>query len=185
MYQEIIQRIKPELDKTIDYFTKELAKIRTGQASPSLVEDVSVDFSGQTMVLKQLAAISCPGRRLIVIQPWDATYIKPIEQALMKSQIGLNPAVDKNLIRIQLPPLTQEFRQTLEKLLGEKSEEIKQTIRRWREEAWSDIQTEARSGNIREDDKFKGKEELQKLIREYEGKIDELTERKRNEIQLN
>lgn len=184
MYQEIIQGIKPELDKAIDYFEKELVKIRTGQASPSLVEDVSVDFSGQRMALKQLAAISCPDRRLIVIQPWDTTYIKPIEQALMKSQIGLSPVVDKNLIRIQLPPLNQEFRQTLEKLLGEKLEESKQTIRRWRERAWNDIQVKARNGSIREDDKFKGKEELQKLIDEYGRKVDELTERKRNEIRL-
>jgi len=184
MYQEIIQGIKPEFDKAIDYFVKELVKIRTGQASPSLVEDVSVDFSGQTMPLKQLAAISCPDRRSIVIQPWDTTYIRPIEQALMKSRIGLSPVVDKNLIRIQLPPLTREFRQTLEKLLGEKSEEAKQTIRRWREGAWSDIQAEARNGNIREDDKFRGKEELQKLIDDYNQKIEELAERKKKEIML-
>ena len=184
MHKEIIEKIKPELNKTIEFFQKELAKIRTGQASPTLVEDVLVDISGQNMSIKQLAAITCPQRRQIVIQPWDTSYLEPIEKALQKSHIGISPVVDKEIIRINLPPLTQEFRATLLKALGEKAEETKKTIRHWREEAWNEIQDKARKGEIREDDKFKGKDELQKVIDEYTKNIDELVERKTNEIQI-
>jgi len=184
MHKEIIEKIKPELEKTIDFFSKELAKIRAGQASPTLVEDVIVDAFDQKMALKQLAAITCPDRRQIIIQPWDTSYLEPIEKALQKSQIGMSPVVDKDIIRINLPPLTQEFRQTLLKVLGEKSEDVKKTIRHWREEAWNEIQDKTRKGEIREDDKFKGKDELQKTIDEYTKKVEELVERKTNEIQI-
>ena len=184
MYKEIIEKIKPELDKTLEFFLKELAKIRTGQASPALVEDVIVDAFSEKMALKQLAAITCPQRRHIVIQPWDTSYLEPIEKALQKSHIGISPVVDKDIIRINLPPLTQEFRQTLLKVLAEKAEGTKKTIRHWREEAWNEIQDKTRKGEIREDDKFKGKDELQKVIDEYAKNIDELVERKTNEIQI-
>ena len=184
MYKEIIEKIKPELDKTLEFFSKELSKIRTGQASPALVEDVLIDAFDQKMVLKQLAAITVPDRRQIVIQPWDTSYLEPIEKALQNSQIGISPIVDKDIIRINLPPLTQEFRQMLLKVLGEKAEETKKTLRHWREEAWNEIQDKTRKGEIREDDKFRGKDELQKVIDEYTKKVDELVERKTNEIQI-
>ena len=184
MYKEIIEKIKPELDKALEFFSKELSKIRTGQASPALVEDVSIDAFDQKMSLKQLAAITCPDRRQIVIQPWDTSYLAPIEKALQNSHMGISPIVDNDIIRINLPPLTQEFRQTLLKVLGEKAEEAKKTIRHWREEAWNEIQDKTRKGEIREDDKFRGKEALQKFIDEYIKNIDELVERKTNEIQI-
>lgn len=184
MYKEIIEKIKPELDKTLEFFSKELSKIRAGQASPALVEDVGVDAFSQKMTIKQLAAITCPGRRQILIQPWDTSYLEPIEKALQNSQIDISPIVDKDIIRINLPPLTQEFRTTLLKVLAEKAEEAKKTIRHWREEAWSEIQDKTRKGEIREDDKFRGKDELQKTIDEYTKNIDELVERKTNEIQI-
>jgi len=183
MYKEIIDRTKLQLDKAVEFFVKELTKIRTGQATPSLVEDVGVEMYGQTMPLKKLAAISCPGRRQIVIQPWDASHVGLIEKALFKSQLGVSPVVDKELIRVNLPLLTQEFRQNLLKILGEKTEETRKTVRRWREEAWGEIQEKAREGKIREDDKFRGKEELQKVIDEYNQNIDKLTEQKKMEIQ--
>lgn len=181
MHKEIINKIKPEMDKVIAFLERELAKLRTGRASPSLVEDLVVDCFGQKFPLKQLAAISCPGPKQILIQPWDKSYIKGIVSALDKRGGGA-PIVDKDAVRINLPPLTEEFRKDLLKVVSEKQEESRKTIRRWREEAWNEIQSKSREGEIREDDKFRAKDELQKLIDEYNGKIEEMGEKKKREL---
>jgi len=182
MYKEIIDKIKPEFDKVIIFLERELAKIRTGRASPSLVEEIEVECFGQKFPLKQLAAISSPGSRQILIQPWDKSCIEPIEKALSQSSIGASPIVDKDLIRLSLPPLNTEYRENLLRLISEKQEEARKTIRRWREEAWTEIQERAREGKIREDDKFRGKSELQKLVDEYNEKVEETGEKKKKEI---
>ncbi len=181
-YKEIIQKIKPELEKTISFLEKELIKIRTGRASPSLVEDVVVDCFGEKFPLKQLAAISSPEPKQIVIQPWDKSYVEPIEKAISNSNLGMAPIVDKDLIRISLPPLSEEYRKNLLRILSEKQEESRKTIRRWREEAWDEIQERSKEGEIREDDKFRAKDELQKLVEEYNKKIEEMGERKKKEL---
>lgn len=180
----ILASTKQEFEKTLDFLRRELAKIRTGRASPSLVEDTQVEAFNQKMPLKQLAAISCPEPRQILIQPWDTSYLEPIEKALQKAELGTSPIVDKNVIRVHLPSLTQEYRQNLAKLLSAKGEQTKQVMRRWREQAWGTIQEKVRKGELREGDKFKGKEELQKLLDENTKKIEELLERKLKEIQL-
>lgn len=182
MYKEIIEKIKPELEKTLEHLKGETRKLRTGRATPSLVEDIEVNCFGSKMPLKQLAAISTSGPRQIVIQPWDDSYIQPIEEAISKSDLGASPVVDKNIIRISLPELTEDYRKELLKLLSEKKEEVRQTIRRWREEAWKEVQEKTESGEIREDDKFRAKEELQKLIDEYNQKAEEVVESKKKEI---
>jgi len=156
-YKQIVNKIKPELEKAVAFFEKELAKIRTGRASPSLVEDISVECFGQRYPLKQLAAISVPEPRQIVIQPWDKSYIEPITKAIEKANLGVSPIVDKEVIRINLPPLTQEYKQEIIKLISEKEEQAKRTIRKWRDEAWNEIQEKTREGLIREDDKFRAK----------------------------
>lgn len=181
--QDSINKIKPELDKVVEFFKKDITKIRTGSASPAIVEDVMVDVFGQMMPIKQLAAISCPERKQIVIQPWDKSYLEPLEKALQKAQLGASPVVDKDIVRVMLPPLTQDYRQTLVKLLSEKVEQTKQTIRRWREQAWSEIQEGVKQGVLREDDKFKGKDELQKLIDEYQKKVEDLAALKKKEVE--
>ena len=132
-YREIIDKIRPELDKTISFFSAESAKIRTGRASPSLVEDVVCDCFGQKFPLKQLAAISTPDYRQILIQPWDKSYIEGIVAALSKTGVGAFPIVDKDLIRITLPPLTEEYRKDFLRLLSQKMEEARTTMRHWRE----------------------------------------------------
>ena len=182
-YKEIIDKIKPELDKTLSFLSGELAKIRTGRATPALVEDVVCDCFGQKFPLKQLAAISTPEARQILIQPWDKSYIEGIVAALSKTGAGASPIVDKDSIRITLSPLTEESRKDFQRLLAQKMEETRTTIRRWREKAWEEIQIGFREGKIREDDKFRGKEELQKLVDEYNEKIEELGERKKKEIE--
>lgn len=181
-YKDIINKIKPELDKAINYFERELIKIRTGRATPSLVEDIVCECFSQKFPLKQLATISIPEPKQILIQPWDKSYIEGIVLALEKSGIGTNPVVDKNTIRINLPPLSEEYRKNLLKILSEKQEQTRQTIRRWREKAWDEIQEKFQEGKIREDDKFRAKDELQNLIDEYNEKIKELGEKKKKEV---
>jgi len=183
MYKEIIDKIKPELEKVISFLDRELSKIRTTGASISLIEDIEVECFGQKMPLKQLATISVPEPRLIVIQAWDDSYIESIQKAIEKANIGVTPIVDKKIIRLSLPPLTEEYRQNLVKLLSEKRENARKTIRHWREEAWKEIQEKFRAGEISEDAKYKGKEELQKLIDQYNEKVDERIEKKKKEIE--
>jgi len=182
MYKEIIDKIRPELDKAISFLERELAKIRTGRATPSLVEDIVCECFSQNFPLKQLAAISIPEPKQILIQPWDKSYIEGIVRALEKTGIGANPIVDKEVIRINLPFLSEEYRKELLRLLSQKQEEARKTIRRWREEAWDKIQEGYREGKIREDDKYQGKDELQDLVNEYNEKIENLGEKKKKEI---
>ncbi|MFC1629786.1 ribosome recycling factor [Patescibacteria group bacterium] len=182
-YKEIINKIKPELDKTVRFFEGELAKIRTSRVSPSLIENIEVDCFGQKFPLKQLGAISCPESRQILIQPWDKSYIESIEKALSQSHISASPIVDKEAIRLSFPPLTKEYRNDLIRVISEKTEDTKKTVRRWRQEVWSEIQEKTRTGEVREDDKFRAKDELQDLIDEYNEKIETMGERKRKEIE--
>jgi len=181
-YKNITDKIKPEMDKAVSFFGRELSKIRSGRASISLVEDIMVDCFGQKLPLKQLASLSSPEPKQILISPWDKSYIDSISKAVEKSSIGTAPAVDGSVLRINLPPLSDDYRQTLIRELHLKAEEARKTVRHWRQIAWDDIQEKTRSGEVREDDKFKAKEDLQKLIDEYNGKIDDLTKKKEEEI---
>ena len=181
-YKEIIDKIKPEFDKVISFFEGELGKIRTSRANPSLVEDVIVDCFGQKFPLKQLAAISTPEPRQILIQPWDKSYIEGIVAALSRTGVGASPIVDKDAVRINLPSLTEDYRKDLAKLLSEKQEQARQVLRKWREDGWRQVQDGFKEGKVREDDKFRAKDDLQKMIDDYGKKIDELGERKKQEI---
>ena len=181
-YKQVTNKIKPEIDKVVSFLERELTKIRTGRASASLVEDIVVDCFGSKMPLKQLAAISSPEPKQITIQPWDKSYIEPIEKAITRSSLGTSPVVDKDIIRISLPPVTEDYRKTLLRMISEKQEEAKKTIRHWRGEAWEEVQEKTKEGEIREDDKFRAKDELQKIVDEYNKKVDEIGERKKREI---
>jgi len=181
-YKDVIKRIQPEFDKAAAYLEKELSKIHTGRANSAIVEDMVIDCFDQKFPLKQLAMISIPEARQIVIQPWDKSYFEPIQKALSQSQLGLVPVAEGSVIRISMPDLTSEYRQSLVKVISKTQEDTRQTIRRSRDEAWSQIQKLEREGEVREDDKFKAKEELQKLIDNYSKRIDEAGDRKKKEI---
>lgn len=183
-YQEIISKIKPECEKTISFLSGEMAKIRTGRASPALVEDVVVDCFGQKFPLKQLAAISTPEPRQIAIQPWDSSYITGIVSALERTGVGANPIVDQTTIRVNLPSVTSEYRQELMRLISEKQEEARKTIRKWREKGWEEVQEGFKNSLIREDDKFRAKDDLQELVDDYNKKIEEIGEKKKKETEL-
>lgn len=181
-YRKLIEKIKPELEKAIKFLEQELVKIRTGRATPALVENLEVECFGQKFLLRQLAQISIPEPRQILISPWDSSYIEGILKAIENSRLGLSAAVDKNLIRINLPPLTEEFRKDLLRLVSQKKEAAKKTIRHLREEIWDEIQEMFRQKKISEDEKYKGKEELQDLIDEYNEEVEKLVEKKEKEI---
>ncbi len=181
-YKDIIKKLTPEFDKALQYLDRELAKIHTGRASASLVEDLIVECFDQKFPLKQLAMISVPEPRQIVVQPWDKTYLEPIQKAIENSQLGLSPAAEGAVIRVAIPDLTSEYRQNLARVISKTQEDSRQAMRRARDDAWSQIQRLERTGEIREDDKFKAKNELQKMIDDYGKKVDEAGDRKKKEI---
>jgi len=182
IYQETINKVKPEMEKVVIFLEREVSKLRTGRASPSLVEDIVVECFGEKFPLKQLAAISSPEPRQVAIQPWDKSYVEPIQKAISQVGMGLSPVVDKDIIRIFLPTLSEEYRKNLMRLLSEKQEEARKTIRHWREEAWKEVQEKFKEKEIREDDKFRAKEELQKIVDDYHKKIEDLGKRKEKEL---
>ncbi|MDP1629642.1 MAG: ribosome-recycling factor, partial [bacterium] len=143
---------------------------------------IEVDYYGVKTPLKHIAAISVQQPKTIIIQPWDKNAVIPIQSAIQKSSLNLAPAVDGQMIRINLPPLSVESRRDLIKILHQEAEQVRIAVRREREEAWREIQKLTDEGAIREDDKFRAKEELQKIIDEYNGGIEELKEKKEEEI---
>jgi ribosome recycling factor len=182
MYNEIIESKKEELDLALEYFKEELAKIRTGRANTALVENVMVDYYGAKTPLKQLASITIPEARLISVNPWDKGSLLAIESAIRTSDLGLNPTSDGQIVRINIPPLTEERRKELAKVLNQKAEDARITVRNIREDAWREIQDKEKSGAISEDDKFKGKDRLQTVVDDYNEKIEEIRNKKEKEI---
>jgi len=182
MYKEIIDKIKPNLARTVEYLKGELSGLQIGRASPSLVEDLEVDCYNQKMPLKQLANIQAPEPRSILIRPWDKNIIRDIEKAISNSKLGLSPIVEDDFIRLKVPPLDEERRRQLAKIVQEKLEECRVSVRRQREESWRQIQNLEKEGKISEDDKFKAKDELQKVIDDYNQQIEEIAKKKEEEV---
>jgi ribosome recycling factor len=182
-YKQIIDSIKTELLKVVDFTQNKLSSIRTGRASPALVDNIKVEIFGEKMPIKQLGAISILNAQQLLIQCWDASYMDPIQRAILEHGSGMGCSVDQDGVKVNLPPLSSDLRKELAKVLSQTEEEGKKTIRRFRDEAWSTLQKEQREGTIREDDKFKGKDELQKLVDEYSKKIEDLIKNKQRELE--
>jgi ribosome recycling factor len=182
MDKTIIEKIRPNLEKGLEHFKEELNQLRTGRASTALVENLPVDYYGAKAPLKQVANLSTPEPRLILISPWDKDTLVSIEKALKESQLNLQPNNDGQVIRINLPQLTQERRLDLTKVLNQKAEEAKIVVRKIREDVWEEIQELEKSGQISEDDKFSGKEGLQEIIDEYNKKIQDIRDVKEKDI---
>lgn len=180
--KEAIEKIKPELEKVMDFFKRELAKIRVGRALPLLVEDIPVDFLGERLTIKELGTIFCPNRTQIVIQPWDKSCLEAIQGAILRSSLGMSCIVEKDKIRLSLPPMSLQQRKDLLKVLTEKKEVARKTMRRWRDEAWKEIQENFRKGEVSEDEKYRKKKDLEELIDEYNKNLDDLEEKKKKEI---
>ncbi len=180
--KEIIKQVKEECLKVIEFFEQDISSIRTGRATPSLVENIMVDVYGSKLPLRQLASISIIGPRIISVEPWDQSSLLVIEKAILQSDLGVNPSIDKNTIRINLPTLTEEYRQKLLKVLKDKAESARISLRQCREDGWRKIQNGFRAGEIREDDKFNARDELQELMDQFNNEIEKNVERKKEEI---
>jgi ribosome recycling factor len=182
MVKELITKKVAGFENAVEHFASEAAKIRTGRANPGLVENIMVDYYGVKTPLKQIASVNIPEARQILIQPWDKGMLVFVEAALRESDLGVNPSNDGQNIRLTLPPLTEDRRKDFVKTLNHRAEDGRIAIRTIREEIWKEIQELERTGAIAEDDKFHGKDELQKVVDEYNQKLEAIREKKENEI---
>ncbi len=182
MLEQIVSQARPKMEKAVELFQEEVGKLRAGRANPAMVEDLQVDYYGAKSPLKQVASITVPEPRLIVIQPWNRDNLIDIEKAISESGLGINPTNDGEVIRVAIPQLNEERRKDLVKVLGKYAEEARVAVRRAREEAWDKIQEQVKTGKMGEDGKFKGKDKLQELVDEFNGKIEEIREKKGKEI---
>ncbi|KUJ95514.1 MAG: Ribosome-recycling factor [Desulfonauticus sp. 38_4375] len=180
--EKVFKDGKAKMQKAIKALEQELAKLRTGRASTGLVEDLKVDYYGTPTPLNQLASISIPDSRTIAIQPWDRSAFSEIEKTILKSDLGLTPVNDGKIIRINLPPLTEERRKDLVKLAKKYGEESKIAIRNIRRELNETLKKMKNNKEITEDDLHKGQEEVQKLTDQYIEKIDKIVSAKETEI---
>ena len=165
-----------------EHFKKEIFSLHSSRANPALVENIMVDSYGTKMLIKHVATISAEDARNLRITPWDISLLKNIETAINSSNLGAQPIADKQSIRITLPDLSEERRKTIIKILSEKLEEAKVSLRRERDEIWKDIQEKDHQGEIPEDDKFRFKDELQEIIDKATEELEEVAERKKQEI---
>jgi len=180
--KETLHNTEEKMKKAFDSMNREFHEVRTGRASPSLVEGLHIDYYGTPTMLKQLAAISAPDAHLIVIQPWDPTVIVEIEKAIMKSNLGITPSNDGKVIRLAVPQLSKERRQELAKLIHKMSEDGRVSMRTIRRDAKEAVEKMEKDKIISEDDKFRGIDELQKVVDKYIAKIDELLRNKEKEV---
>jgi ribosome recycling factor len=170
------------MEKAFSRFREEAASFRTGRPTPALVEDVSVECYGAKMALREIATILVQPPNVLVIQPWDKTNLQPIERALMKAEIGASPAVDGDVVRIALPPLTEERRNELVRLLGKQAEETRIAFRLARDEARKAIMQLAADKKISEDEKFRGMERLQKEFDAFQKKLEDAVKEREKDI---
>lgn len=184
MEAPVIKETKQKMEKTVEHLKKELGKVRTGRASASLLDDIKVDYYGSQMAITQLATVSIPEPRLILIQPWDTSSISAIEKAILKSEIGITPSNDGKVIRLVIPQLTEERRKELIKLAKKICEENKVAIRNERRDAIEKIKSDEKNKLISEDDSKRLQKEVQELTDNYIKKIDEIMALKEKEIML-
>lgn len=180
--KEILHNTEEKMKKAFESMNREFHEVRTGRASPSLVEGMHIDYYGTPTMLKQLAAISAPDAHLIVIQPWDPTVIIEIEKAIMKSNLGITPSNDGKMIRLAVPQLSKERRQELVKLIHKMCEDGRVSMRTIRRDAKEAVEKLEKDKFISEDDKFRGIDDLQKAVDRYIAKIDELLKNKEKEV---
>ncbi|MFZ5800630.1 MAG: ribosome recycling factor [Candidatus Omnitrophota bacterium] len=180
--KEIVHQTEDKMKKAVEAVTREFNEIRTGRANSTFVEAIHIDYYGTPTMIKQVAAISVPDARLIVIQPWDVSAIGEIEKAILKSNLGINPSNDGKVVRLSIPPLSKERRDELAKLVKKMAEDGRVSLRTIRRDANEHIKKLEDDKAISEDDRFKSQEEIQKLTDNYIGKIDQILKDKEKEL---
>lgn len=173
---------KEDFDKVIDHLKNDITSLRTGRATPALVEDITVEAYGSRQALKTLATINVQDAKTLAIDPWDKSLVQAIDTAIRNSQLGINPVNDGRLIRLPLPDLTKERRQELIKVLHQKLETARISIRKVREEIRDNIDKKEKNKEMSEDEKYKLQDELEKWVKDYNEKIKSVGEEKEKEI---
>ncbi len=182
MIEETLQETRDRMAKSISSLKTDLQRVRTGRASASLLDGIRVDYYGTPTPVSQMATVSVPESRLITIQPWDVTVIKALEKAILKSDLGLTPSSDGKMIRIAIPPLSEQRRKELAKVVHKTSEECKVALRNIRRDANELIKGFKKDGDISEDDAFKAQDQIQKITDEFIQRVDEVYKAKEKEV---
>lgn len=177
-----LQELEERMQKTIEVFQNNLAEIRAGRANPAILNKISVEYYGVPTPINQVAGISVPEARMIVIQPWDASVLKAIEKAILASDIGLNPNNDGKVIRLNFPELTEERRKDLVKEVKKIAEEARVSVRSIRRDGMDTLKNELKNSEISEDEKSGLEEKVQKLTDKYVAEIDKILEVKEKDI---
>ena len=180
--QDVIKATRPRMDTVIDDFQRKLGTVRTGRAAVSLLDSVMVDYYGTPTPLSQMASVHAPEPAMLTVQPWDQTQVAPIEKAIRAADLGLNPSNDGKLVRIPIPPLTEERRKQLAKQVHEIAEDHRTAVRNIRRDSNERLKKMLKDKEISEDNEHDGLEEVQKLTNIYIGKIDDLTKAKETEL---
>ena len=178
----IRQKVTEKMESALEHLKRDLAGLRTGRASIALFDGVRVDYYGTMTPLKQVASISTPEARLITIQPWESTLIKEIEKALAGSGLGITPSNDGKVIRVPLPPLTEERRKELSKICKKHGEDTKVVVRVFRRDANEELKKLQKDAKLTEDELRKSEDDTQKLTDQYMHKIDDVVKKKEQEI---
>jgi len=182
MVSRILWDIEEKMRTSVDGLKGELATIRTGHATPALIEHIKVEYAGVPTPLNQIAGISAPGARLLVIQPWDRSSIRSIEKAILKSDLGLNPVSDGSIIRLNIPPLSEERRQELIRIVRRRVEERKIVIRNLRREAMEELKGLEKNKDISQDEHKRALNQLQKLTDSFISDIEQIGRDKEVEL---
>lgn len=181
-YQEIIEKTKPDFQTTLADFKTEISKLRSSRLSSALIEDITAECFGSFLPIKQLGSISSISNRELLVQLWDKSYAEGAVRAIEKAELGLSVRIDENNLYLSAPPLSEEVRKSMISLLNKKKEEFFQRLRHLRDKAWKELQDREKTGEIREDDKFRGRDKLDDLTKDFREKMDELAETREKEI---
>ena len=182
MINEVLEELRERMRKSVEALQDDLLSIRTGRASPALVEKLPVEYYGTATNLNQMASIAAPEPRLLVIRPWDPSALADIERAILRSDLGLTPMNDGMLIRLSIPRLTEERRRELVKVVSRRVEEARIAVRNLRRDALQDLKEFEKEKMISEDEFFRGKDKVQELTDEFVEEIDSIGKRKEEEV---
>lgn len=182
MIEEIIKAVRPKMKLAVEALSEDLKKIRTGRANPAIVDNIRVSYYGTSTPLREMASITVPEPTVIAIKPWDRNALSDIELAFRNSDLGLSPVNDGIMIRLVLPPMTEERRKEIVVQVQKTGEQTKIALRNIRGEAWDKVQAGEKGGQVTEDDRYRAEDELNKLISEMNKEVDAVVSAKQNEI---
>ncbi|HIC95615.1 TPA: ribosome recycling factor [Candidatus Bipolaricaulota bacterium] len=180
--QELLQGMRERMEKSLAVLEDELRRIRTGRANPALIEDVRVNYYGASTPLKRLATITAPDPDQLIVRPYDPSQKEAIRRGLLEANLGLNPQVEEEIIRIKIPKLSLERREELVRLVREKGEETKVSLRNIRRDAKEEAERQKREGEISEDELYRLRGEMDKTIHEFSERVDQLIREKEEQI---